>query len=268
MLKLNGQLITIKINNINMKKIRKIIFKLLTGVDIDSLRNKNNNTLDSGLIQLNSEFNEIYLFDFKNYQSQYNDNASFISNGGIISHGVFIGGEETPSKIKVKPIDVLNELEIIPNPLTLTLLDEKIEILKEKSKLIVQSYVKREINALIERIENRKKYLEFKIFFDSFQNTNDEKIDILLNKYDLVMKTSDIFVPEFPDQAIIIMKEYSDKMMELCNKKPIFYVIATEDNFQEKYKQRDPILLVQSPFGFYWQILGAWDKEMLLLSEL
>ena len=37
---------------------------------------------------------------------------------------------------------------------------------------------------------------------------------------------------------------------------------------QEKYKQRDPILLVQSPFGFYWQILGAWDKEMLILSEL
>ena len=30
----------------------------------------------------------------------------------------------------------------------------------------------------------------------------------------------------------------------------------------------NPILLVQSPFGIYWQILGAWDKELVLLEEL
>ena len=38
--------------------------------------------------------------------------------------------------------------------------------------------------------------------------------------------------------------------------------------FRKAYEKRDPILLAQSPFGFYWQILGAWDKEMLLLGEL
>ena len=51
-------------------------------------------------------------------------------------------------------------------------------------------------------------------------------------------------------------------------KKPVFYVIAEPDKFRKAYEKRDPILLVQSPFGFYWQILGAWDKEMILLSEL
>jgi hypothetical protein len=45
-------------------------------------------------------------------------------------------------------------------------------------------------------------------------------------------------------------------------------VIAEPDKFRKAYEKRDPILLVQSPFGFYWQILGAWDKEMMLLSEL
>jgi hypothetical protein len=57
-------------------------------------------------------------------------------------------------------------------------------------------------------------------------------------------------------------------MEELCGKKPVFYVIAEPDKFRKAYERRDPILLVQSPFGFYWQILGAWDKEMILLSEL
>jgi uncharacterized lipoprotein len=47
-----------------------------------------------------------------------------------------------------------------------------------------------------------------------------------------------------------------------------FYVIAEEKSFKSAAEKRDPILLVQSPFGFYWQILGAWDKEMILLSEL
>jgi len=115
---------------------------------------------------------------------------------------------------------------------------------------------------------NRKKYLEHKEFFDNYQNTTDEKIKILLGKYDLVMKTSDIFIPEFPDEAIAIMKEYTEKMETICEKKPIFYVIAEPEDFKKADEKRDPILLVQSPFGFYWQILGAWDKEMLLLSEL
>lgn len=221
---------------------------------------------------------DTYLFDFKNFSSQYNNNTSVYVNATwndsnvIPSEGDFNDTtpkeDKTPKKIKVKPIDVLNELETIPTPFTLTLLEEKIEILKDKSKLIVQNYAKREVNALIERLENRKKYKEFKTFFEGFQNTNDEKIDALLKKYSFVMKTSDIFIPEFPDIAIKSMMAYTEKMKELCDKKPVFYVIATDDCFKKAYEKRDPILLVQSPFGFYWQIIGAWDQEMILLSEL
>jgi hypothetical protein len=71
------------------------------------------------------------------------------------------------------------------------------------------------------------------------------------------------------DRSVLLsMKKYTDNMEKLCKKKPVFYVIAEPDKFKKAYEKRDPILLVQSPFGFYWQILGAWDKEMILLSEL
>lgn len=246
-------------------KLRKKIFKFLTGINPENLIIKSNNH-ELTPISPNSELTDNYLYDFKNFQSQYNGNIV------LSTYSTDSDGDNNLSnknlKIKIKPIDVLNELETIPNPFSLTLLDEKIEMLKEKAKLIVQHYSKREVEGLIERLENRKKYNDFKNFFSLFQNTNDEKIDLLLNKYQLVLKTSDIFIPEFPNEAIVAMKEYTDAMLKLCNKKPLFYVIATEDNFHEKYKQRDPILLVQSPFGFYWQIIGAWDKEMLMLSEL
>jgi len=231
---------------------------------------------------------DTYLFDFKNLQSGFNSSGNGVFMTQMdpmvpMGMGTVSGtpGDHTsanpsadsltpPKRISIKPIHVLEELEKIPTPWSLINLDDKITILKEKEKLITQHYAKREVTALIERLQNRKKYTdpENKKFFDSYQNTTDEAIDKLLKKYDLVMKTSDIFVPEFPDDAVLAMKNYTDFSMKICDKKPVFYVIAEESKFRKAYEKRDPILLAQSPFGFYWQILGAWDKEMLLLHEL
>lgn len=214
---------------------------------------------------------ESFLFDFKNYGSMYTGSrTNFVISGVTLpsddnSQPV---DDQKPTKIAIKPIDVLDQLETVPTPWTLSNLQDKIDVLNYKKDLIVQSYAKREVVALIERLENRKKWENHKAFFNEFQNTTDEKIEKLLDKYDLVMQTSDLFVPEFPDDAIAVMKAYTEEMDKICGKKPVFYVIAEPDKFRKAYEKRDPILLVQSPFGFYWQILGAWDKEMLLLSEL
>jgi len=229
---------------------------------------RNNKKENSGFSMMTlTGLDETFLFDFKNYQSQYTGVSinSFISVGGADEDS---NSNSSNKKIAVKPKDVLSELETIPTPWTLSNLEDKIEVLKYKADLITQHYSKREVKALIERLENRKKWDKFKNFFQEFQNTTDEKIDDLLEKYDLVMETSDLFIPEFPDDAIAVMKKYTNNMKKLCKKKPVFYVIAEPDKFKKAYEKRDPILLVQSPFGFYWQILGAWDKEMILLSEL
>lgn len=227
----------------------------------------------NGVIMIgdSSGLDESFLFDFKNFGSMYTGSRSnFVVSGALVeSTSDSESGENSkPAKIAIKPIDVLDQLETVPTPWTLSNLQDKIDVLNYKKDLIVQSYAKREVVALIERLENRKKWNEHKAFFNEFQNTTDEKIEQLLDKYDLVMQTSDLFVPEFPDDAIAVMKAYTEEMNRLCGKKPVFYVIAEPDKFRKAYEKRDPILLVQSPFGFYWQILGAWDKEMLLLSEL
>ncbi len=238
-------------------------------------------------VSTNQTLDDGYLFDFKNYSSQYNGGfdggtrlfmpTSRLVNGEVAREFSAETDQDIetmkkfgkiPEKIKVRPIDVLNELETVPTPFSLALIDEKLQMLKDKEKLIVQSYAKREVSALIERLENRKKYQKHKAFFDSFQNTTDEKIEMLTSKYELVMKASDIFVPEFPDEAIAVMKEYTAITSLICEKKPVFYVIAEEKDFKKAYEKRDPILLVQSPFGFFWQILGAWGDEMLILGEM
>jgi hypothetical protein len=182
------------------------------------------NTTAQFLFPTPGGLDETFLFDFKNYQSQYTGVTmnSFISVGGSSDSDSGEGSSETKKKIAVKPKDVLKELETIPTPWTLSNLDDKIEVLKYKADLITQHYSKREVQGLIERLENRKQWHKFKNFFQEFQNTTDEKIDILLEKYDLVMKTSDLFIPEFPDDAIAVMKKYTDNMQKLCKKKPVF----------------------------------------------
>jgi len=186
--------------------------------------------------------------------------------------------EAKVAKIQVKPIDVVNELGHCPQLGECEGLDQKIRMLELKADMISQHYAKQEVVGLIECLKNRKRYddlnsiggrsITYREFFCRFDATNQTLIDELCKKHDLVMKDSDIFTPNFPDEAVTVMKDYTDAVVSLTDKKPRFFVIATPDSFREKYADRDPILLAQSPFGFYYYILGAWDSEMILLSEL
>ncbi len=45
-------------------------------------------------------------------------------------------------------------------------------------------------------------------------------------------------------------------------------MIAENGKFKKEFDRNDPILLAQSPFGIFWDVLGAWDEEILLLEEL
>lgn len=171
-------------------------------------------------------------------------------------------------RIVATPLSVMGELETVPTPFTLENLDEKIATLNDKSKMLNQRYAKAQIIGLRKRLENRKKYRDEVEFYSGFPNTTDDKIDTLLEKYKLEINTSDLFIPTFPKEAIDIMKKYTEVTKKITGETPVYYVIAEHKDFVKKREKLDPILLAQSPFGFYWQILGAWDKEMLLLSEL
>jgi hypothetical protein len=202
--------------------------------------------------------------------SQFVISGNSTNNVWNNAHVVKVGPKqvEKGTKFVVTPRQVLDQLEQQPRVMDLVALDEKIEIMKMKSELLKQKYAKRECDAMVERLTNRKRYVEFKMFFEQFQTTTDDKIEPFLKKYGFKKETSDLFIPEFPDEAIKTMTSYTKHVDKLCGKKPVFYIIADPKDFQKRVERRDPILLAQSPFGFYWDILGAWDKEMILLSEL
>jgi len=126
-----------------------------------------------------------------------------------------------------------------------------------------------EIASVIMRLENRKNYPKFQKFFEQFPYTSTTKISDLLKKHtNLNMKVVAEFVADLPPEAVKVMKDYDNNVEKLCKKKSIFYIIANSNDFKKTERRRDPILLAQSPFGHFWQILGAWDEEMILLEEL
>ena len=255
-------------------------FKMYAELIKDILRPKPIEYDGTPYVQFSGDANEsVYFYDFL---KEWNNNGMFDTNGMIAvgtPHQHADGGqpivaisdsiEKAEPKLALKPIDVFPELERIPTPMSLENLEEKIAMFKMKEKFIkANHYCKKEIIDFQLRLENRRKYDDYKLFYEKFDCTTSEKINKLISKYDLVLETSDLFIATFPDDAINIMNEYEETTLKLCGKKPIFYVIGEKKDFKKKYERNDPILLAQSPFGIYWNICGCWDKEILLLEEL
>lgn len=131
------------------------------------------------------------------------------------------------------------------------------------------NYGTTEIGSMLIRLENRKNYAKHKEFFEEFPYTTNTKIDELIKAH-TYLKTGEVsqFMVDLPKEATDVMQRYTKECKSLCDKKPVFYIIANKKDFEKTQSRRDPILLAQSPFGHFWQILGAWDEEMLLIEEL
>ncbi len=180
-------------------------------------------------------------------------------------------------RVKLTPKGVY-ELKLLNASFTLNTdpkyIDEQIQEFKDKLDLIKMadydmSRGQKEIESVITRMENRKKYAEFQEFFDEYVYTTPGKVGELLAAQDyLQLGKVEQFLADMPKEATQAMKNYTAQTEKLCEKKAVFYIIADKADFKKSEKRRDPILLAQSPFGHVWQILGAWDKEMLLLEDL
>ncbi len=152
--------------------------------------------------------------------------------------------------------------------------ERQLESFKDKLGLIKsEEYDMRrgvaEISSIVVRFENRKKYPDVKEFFEEYPYTTTSKIDDLVKEHSY-LKLGQVaqFLADMPAEAANAMKQYNKYTGKVCGKKAVFYIIADKKDFEKTQKRRDPILLAQSPFGHFWQILGAWDKEMLLVEEL
>lgn len=168
------------------------------------------------------------------------------------------------------------------------ILQEKLELLGKKPKKKKESgqgiisigsdselghpskkFSRQELESMIERLHNRRSIASFKDVLDKYPHTTSQLVNkVITENRHLKAKEYSEFIPELPKDAVKAIKEYNEMCVKLCNKKTNFYIIAKKEDFARTPSRRDPILLAQSPFGFFWNILGAWEEEMIFLGDL
>ncbi len=224
-----------------------------------------------------------YLLDFYTMRDNNNNwgnefvQFSNTASGATITSAQIIQ-EAKPEKPKLTPKDVYKlkllhkeafKLNVDPVYIDKQIAEFTDKLAVIKSEEFDMSRGANEVASVITRLENRKKYAEVKAMFEEYPYTFTSRIAEVLKENDyLKMGQVSQFVADMPNEATTQMKKYNAGCKKLCDKQAVFYIIADKKDFEKTEKRRDPILLAQSPFGHFWQILGAWDKEMLLLEDL
>lgn len=130
-------------------------------------------------------------------------------------------------------------------------------------------YGRLELSSIVLLLENRRSYSEFEEDFNDWPYTTSERISKVLNDHkNLDVKDARPMIPDLPKEACKQIERYDKAVYKLCERRSVYYLIYEKKQQSDVARRRDPILLAQSPFGFFWQILGAWDKEVVYLEEL
>lgn len=167
----------------------------------------------------------------------------------------------------VKPKAVMKELFSDKKKkvrVDLTNLDEKIKAIKKR-----RDFMEYDLNLsthdeekVLNWLKARKKFKKYASLF-KWRTTTPAMIQKLLKEYKLNLGEVITYKRCIPAEAIEEMEKFTDAYGKVEKSPPQLKIIADIDE-----TKKDPIILGQSPFGNYFYVLGAWDKEVEIMDEL
>lgn len=173
-------------------------------------------------------------------------------------------------RIEKKPVEVVSEI-VAPEPvLRLNDIGEQIEIVEARLAVLKQfkGMTTDEVVAL-RYLRARRHYAKAKkkgLF--PWAITTDALVSALVAKYKLQNVSFGLYSKSVPIEATQELAKFGDAWE---------YAVSDEDHtpelrlitdYQGPEHKKDPILLASSPFGRWWYILGAWDKEVEIVDEI
>lgn len=170
-------------------------------------------------------------------------------------------------RIVKKPVEIFEQIISEEPKINLENLDGQIKLVKERMKVLEQHTrgvdLKHEKIA-IDYLKSRKKYEKYKDLF-KWSITNKDMIDKLCKKYKVKKVSFNNFYRNIPKEGVDEIKKFGEAFQNVSNNDPLFELIIDEGGKETK---KDPILLATSPFGNWYYILGAWDKEVEIVDDL
>lgn len=188
------------------------------------------------------------------------------------------GEKKVDERKEVQPIEVFNEIKKEGLEPDFTRLDEKIKAIEDRIKILKEhlrdEHLTDEHKALF-FLKNRRTYLKTmkKTPFD-WAMTNRDAIDDLCKRYKLQTVPLKQYYTLVPNEGIKEMSRYTKAYEAITGDKPIFELIVkvdeakVEEKKERTKKDRDPILLANSPLGDFMFVLGAWDDEVEFVDEI
>lgn len=186
--------------------------------------------------------------------------------GGMIEVPFYNDGSD--KRKVVKPVDVFKQIIGKEPKINLENLEGELEIVKKRADFLKENFPDIGISdeeIALKFLQARKKYEGTK---DSFRwpVTSQEKIDKLCSKYKLRTVSFTSFYKTVPAEGLNEMEYFMEAYQKVRKDEPFFQLIVDETG--EETKKADPILLAGSPFGNWYYVLGAWDKEIEIVDQL
>lgn len=185
---------------------------------------------------------------------------------------------KTEERKAVEPKEVFGELKKETPEISFENLPEKIAMVKERIA-VLKEHVKEEHlgdeHRTLFYLENRLKYLKTKKKnpFDWAMTTQDA-VEDLCKKYKLRTVPLKQYYTLVPKEGIAEMKRYTKAYKAITGDAPIYELVIkehdvkTEEAVRQKKKDRDPILLANSPLGNFMFVVGVWDDEVEVVDEI
>lgn len=173
------------------------------------------------------------------------------------------------TRIEKKPVEVVNEIvgETPKVNLNLDYLDKQLKTVERRRKILREELDVKSTSdedLAISFLEARIKLVKCKANF-SWAVTNEDKLNDLCKKYKLQRVGFQGYYRNIPMEAIDELEKYTKLHKQVTKYAPELSLIVDVGGKEQK---KDPILLIKSPFGNWYFILGAWDKEVEVVDEL
>lgn len=200
------------------------------------------------------------------YMTPTTGTTSAISDNMWVSRPLVEAEVEKVKRIKKKPVEVVKDIiSEIPKmnmtniKLQIKTVNRRMTLLKEE--LDVDPTDEREA---LEYLRARLKWEKYGKYFRWAITTN-VLLEKLVKTYELRNVGFGGYYKSIPNEAIDELEQFIKYWKKVCNKEPEVRLIIDEGGTETK---KDPILLAHSPFGKWWYILGAWDREVQFVDDI
>lgn len=190
-----------------------------------------------------------------------------------------IGKKKDDQRIAKKPVEVFKEIVLEPTEcpqIDFEDLEGKIALVERRRRVLREDLgmeqTPDEDEALI-FLYARQKLLKLKGQHGfAWPVTTKDKIDKLCKTYKLDLVSFRSYYKTVPMEAIDELEKFCKECEKFTDTEPDLRLIiddapAPNEN-QSRERKKDPILLASSPFGRWYHVLGAWDKEVEVVDEL